>query len=463
MKYVLQSRWKLKGNQLIFFGMHNKNNLFKNKLSLHPFQIDIVASLPKVLTVREKRSLASLLNNAVVKEKDYRKVAASLDEARFCARCVANDFMIPGLEFDKEGLCPMCQTAELQKQLTSLVPQVATIPPTKEADYDVALFYTGGKDSSYLLYLLSEKMNLRVLALTWEIPFMSENAKASIEAAKQRFPAVRFVQKALTVKEGHSFYHKLYELSGTMCACPSLAYVLFYPDLVAQNIPYLVVGNEPIQMMGFYYNQLAPLIAYQFPNRKGLNTLLNMARVLQGRPRYQMGQFQTLATMRQLAYGDPWFKKHSRYNHDLTKHIVASLQTLPHLLEPLKNAIKHSSKTGRIPRFVQLDFEKVDQAYNWKAIQETIQKECGWIAPVGQQQLHTSCVLESCKANIQYRQFYHMESSLIPFSALEIALASAHNLINKEEALLEIRQAGFHLEPKEACTLMHRYLEGEHI
>lgn len=215
--------------------------------------------------------------------------------------------------------------------------------------------------------------------------------------------------------------------------------------------------------MGFYYNQLAPLIAYQFPHRKGLNQLFNVARILRGRPRYQSGQFQTLATMRQLAYGDAWFKKHSRYNQPLTQHIVSALQTLPHLLEPFKKAIDSSSKTGKIPRFVQLDFAKITGEYNWKTIKETIQKECGWISPLQQQQLHTSCVLESCKTNTQFMQFYQMQSTLIPFSALEIALANAQGLISKQEALHEIEQAGFSLELVKACHIMHQYLEGANL
>ena len=40
------------------------------------------------------------------------KNAKSLDEARFCTNCVANDFIIPGLEFDEQGRCPMCKKAE---------------------------------------------------------------------------------------------------------------------------------------------------------------------------------------------------------------------------------------------------------------------------------------------------------------------------------------------------------------
>ena len=60
-------------------------------------------------------------------------------------------------------------------------------------------------------------------------------------------------------------YRKLYELNENTCACPSLAYVLFYPTLVAEKVPYFLAGNEPAQMSGLFYNGMAPKIAYNSP------------------------------------------------------------------------------------------------------------------------------------------------------------------------------------------------------
>jgi hypothetical protein len=51
------------------------------------------------------------------------------------------------------------------------------------------MFYTGGKYSSYLLYHLTKVQDLRVAALTWEIPFLSDDAHRSIQRAKAALPA----------------------------------------------------------------------------------------------------------------------------------------------------------------------------------------------------------------------------------------------------------------------------------
>ena len=49
-----------------------------------------------------------------------------------------------------------------------------------KSDYDCALAYSGGKDSSYTLYVLREIFNLRVLALVFDNGFLSDQAKKNI-------------------------------------------------------------------------------------------------------------------------------------------------------------------------------------------------------------------------------------------------------------------------------------------
>ena len=252
--YVLQSRWKQEGGALYYYGMRNKEHLFRNRARLNRRQRAIIEALPCELTPAQQRTLGNLLGVQVVEEHMVRRVPKSLSEARFCTTCCANDFIIPGLEFDGEGRCPMCQTAHETRTLKSVVPLVTQLPRAKKSRFDVAVFYTGGKDSTFLLYHLAKVLGLRVLALTWEIPYISPHAKASIEGAKKAFPNVEFLVRTVSADDLRRVYCKLLELSANTCACPSLAYVLFYPELVANRVPYFATGNEPVQMLGLYYN-----------------------------------------------------------------------------------------------------------------------------------------------------------------------------------------------------------------
>ena len=464
MIYELQSRWKLENNNLVYYGLRNKENLFKNKVRVNKKQIHIINQLPKELTEYDLRTLKNIVGYQVVLNKDVKYIPKSLKEAIFCKVCVANDYIIPGIEFDDNGLCPMCQTKELANSLKSVVPILNNIPKSKKSRFDVGLFYTGGKDSTYLLYYLSKVLKLKVLAMTWEIPFMSDSARSSIEAAKKKMENVEFIIKKINDAYMKRIYNKLYTLSENTCACPSLAYILFYPDLVENKVPYFVVGNEPVQMLGLYYNHMAPKIAYSFSSNKLLNILINTGRILTFKPPFKSGQMHTLATMKQLAYGDSVFKKISGYRNDLVSNVVESINEVKTILKPLKRSIRRSSRSGNIPRFIHIDMNDIaGGTYDWNNIKDLIIEECGWVGPVDTGKgLHTSCNIEKCKEYSQFQRFYNMRSTMIPFSALEISLASRNKNISREAAIYELEEVlGFSLTEIPECKIMKDYLNIE--
>ncbi|MBR2370494.1 MAG: hypothetical protein IKA82_00590 [Clostridia bacterium] len=460
--YDIQSRWKLEGNILRYYGLRNQPDMFKNTVKLTKKQKAIIEKLPCDLTTDEIRVLKNLIGVQIVKSESKRVIPSGLDDAKFCKTCIANDFIIPGIEFDAEGRCPICQSADKTKNLKSIVPIMNTFPRSKKSRFDVAVFYTGGKDSTYLLYYLSKVLKLRVLALTWEIPYMSECAKKSIENAKQSLDSVEFINRKISNDDLKKIYKKLYSLSENTCACPSLAYVLFYPELVANKVPYFVAGNEPAQLLGLYFNHMAPQIAYTFPQNRALNFLLNVGRVLTLHPPLKKGQFHTLATMKQLAYGDSKIKNLVGYSNELVYNVCEAIKEVPNILTPLKRAIRISSRTGNIPAFVQVDFDEIcGGVYEWRKIKETIIRECGWVAPEEcDKGLHTSCKIEKCKEHSQFVRFYHMRSTMIPFSALEIAIASRSNNLSGAEALTELKSTlGFSLIEIPECAIMREYIE----
>ena len=455
--YALQSRWKLEANKLYYYGLRNRDVMFRNTVKLSKKQREIVAALPKELTEREKTALGGLLGTQVVPQSQVRNIPKKLSEARFCTSCCANDFILPGLEFDDAGRCPMCQTEEETKGLKSVLPLIDEIPRSKKSRFDVALFYTGGKDSTYLLYYLSKVKGLRVLALTWEIPFISESAKASIEGAKRAFDRVEFITRSVSRADLKRVYRRLYELAGNTCACPSLAYLLFYPELVENRVPYFMAGNEPVQMLGLYYNHIAPKIAYSFANNRLLTALYNVGRLLALHPPLRQGQIQALMTMKQLAYGDNLVKKYSGYQGEPVHSVVEAIHAVPELLPPLRRAIRRSSFTGNVPAFVHLDMDAISGGtYDWNRVKDILVRECGWVAPdESKKALHTSCSIERCKDHTQFVRYYRCESKMIPFSALEISLSSKRCGRPREEVVYEMEHClGFSLEELPECALM---------
>ena len=165
--YYLQSRWKQNGSTLIYYGMRKKPYLLQNQSKLTKRQTELISQLPLEADNPALVHLQTLIKQGIiVEEKDLRSFPSSIDQAIFCKKCAANDFMIPGIEFDENGLCPMCASSKRTEHLKSVLPLVEDIPVNLKGRFDVAVFYTGGKDSTFLLYYLAKVKNLRVLALT---------------------------------------------------------------------------------------------------------------------------------------------------------------------------------------------------------------------------------------------------------------------------------------------------------
>ena len=461
-KYFLQSRWKPEGNKLYYYGLRNKVNLFRNSVKITSEQKRIISSLPGELSEKEVSVLKNLLGKQVVTENELRKIPKSLAEARFCQNCCANDFIIPGIEFDENGLCPMCQTAKDTENLKSVVPVIKQIPHSEKSRFDVALFYTGGKDSTFLLYYLAKVKKLRVLALTWEIPFISESAKQSIENAKRIFSNVEFISRKICNEDLRKIYKKLYELSKNTCACPSLAYIIFYPELVANRVPYFMAGNEPVQMLGLYYNHMSPKFVYSLSENKALSAIINFGRIITLKPPLKNGQLQTLMTMGQLSRKNSAVMDFFGYSNPLVSNIVKAINEVPELIPPFKKAIRISSRSGNIPAFVHLDFDEIcGGKYDWKNVKTILTEECGWVPPSSDKKaLHTSCKIERCKDHSQFLRFYNCESKMIPFSALEISLASRNKLNSREEIIYEMENfLGFSLDELPECSVMCDYIK----
>lgn len=462
MCFYLKSRWRPEGRKLVYYGMRYGKNLNKNVIKLSARQAEIINKLPTKLDKLQYKAVRKLVKQGIITENPPIKTPTSFAEARFCTSCPANDFMIPGLEFGKDGLCPICAAKKQTEELKSVVPIATDIPKAKKSRFDVAVFYTGGKDSTYLLYYLSKVRGLKVLALTWLIPFASDSAIKSIENARKFLPNVEFMTRAVADCDLKKIYRRLYSLNENTCACPSLAYALFYPTLVEERVPYFVAGNEPAQMAGLYFNGMAPKIAYKFADSKILNFFVNLGRVLTLHPPLRRGQFHSLTTMSQLAFGTNKLVKLFGYRNELVENVTTALHEVPEIVMPLKRAVRRSSRTGNIPAFVQVDFDSISGGkYDWRKVKDLIARECGWVAPEESDKgLHTSCKIEKCKEYSQFIRFYKMRSRMIPFSAIEMSIAGQGKNLTREEAIAEIENSlGFSLKEVPECEIMKDYLK----
>ena len=102
-----------------------------------------------------------------------------------CTRCV-NDKTIKHISFNKDGVCSFCEAYDLIKDKLHDYENLERLFLKKIKNsghkYDAAVGFSGGKDSTYVLYKLVKQYGLKVKAFTLDNSFMSEEAKEKINA-----------------------------------------------------------------------------------------------------------------------------------------------------------------------------------------------------------------------------------------------------------------------------------------
>lgn len=170
------ARWLPDGN-LEFLGRNDK----QVKLSGYRIELDEI----------EDRLLS--FGKYEVKEDDFDiKIATEkLKELHRCNECLLPE-NYPGIDFDDEGTCNICNEfkkyrQEIENYFKSEADfdTVAAEMKSNSEEYDCLLLYSGGKDSTYVLYKLID-YGLKVMTYTFDNGYISKTAFKNIEATTNK-------------------------------------------------------------------------------------------------------------------------------------------------------------------------------------------------------------------------------------------------------------------------------------
>jgi hypothetical protein len=107
-----------------------------------------------------------------------------------CTRCLLTD-QVPGVKMGEGGQCSACTEHdrtwgnwnEVKKDRQASLERLFEKARKKNRIYDVLVPLSGGKDSTYVLYLCRKRFNLKCLAVTFDNGFLSDHAKENIRKA----------------------------------------------------------------------------------------------------------------------------------------------------------------------------------------------------------------------------------------------------------------------------------------
>ena len=181
---------------------------------------------------------------------------------KICSRCVLPE-TFPGIRFNEEGVCNFCldfkgeealkeEKQEYYHKFQDLIKQVKG-----KSDYDATLAYSGGKDSTYTLYLLKSVFKLRVLTITFDNGFISEQAFKNIRTVCENLAVDSMVFKAdfhLLKKifsagiQNTMYSPKALERASTICtSCIGLVKFTNLKIALEKKIPLMALGWSPGQ------------------------------------------------------------------------------------------------------------------------------------------------------------------------------------------------------------------------
>lgn len=181
---------------------------------------------------------------------------------KICTKCVLPE-TFPGINFDAQGVCNFCSDFKGEKILNNEKKEYYAkfLDLIKEvrgkSEYDCTLSYSGGKDSTYVLYLLKEVFKLRPLTVTFDNGFIPEQSFTNIRTVTERLGVDSVVFKAnfhllkkifiSGIKKG-MYSAKALERASTICtSCIGLVKFIALKIALEKKIPIMAWGWSPGQ------------------------------------------------------------------------------------------------------------------------------------------------------------------------------------------------------------------------
>ena len=179
-----------------------------------------------------------------------------------CSRCVLPE-TFPGIRFNEEDVCNFClghkgeAEADVKKERYRLKFEKLVEDVRPRSGYHCLMAYSGGKDSTYTLWLLRELYDLRVLAVTLDNGFLSPesftNARRVVESVNADHIVIKPRLDLLTkifagVTENSPYPMKALERASSICnACMGLVKSVTLRLAIERRIPIIAYGWSPGQ------------------------------------------------------------------------------------------------------------------------------------------------------------------------------------------------------------------------
>jgi N-acetyl sugar amidotransferase len=322
-----------------------------------------------------------------------------LSNFQVCTRCVLSS-SFPRLTFDNQGVCSVCReydrwTIGWKSRLPErrkILDKICAKVKSKHKEFDALIPYSGGKDSSFVLYVARKELGLNCLAYTADNGYLSEHAKKNIDKACKSL-GVEHVYYRFNTELMNRLYALFVRKTGYPCsACMRAIATGIYKLADMYDIPIVIQGTS-------------------------LRTELPLSR--------EMAEHGRLSHVRGVLKGEPIAAVCRRLLCDMS------------LARKVGHVLFRLSGRKRLTTYAWFNLaDYID--WNYDIIVDTIQRELDWKGPAEAE--HMDCVIHPIQKYIQIRRFPHLDLDKLRFARLIMA-----GQMTREEALRKIEK------PAEQC------------
>ena len=306
-----------------------------------------------------------------------------------CTRCILTD-SFPRLTFDSEGICSICRDydrwvsgwkSRLPEQKKTLE-KICARAKSKHKEFDALIPYSGGKDSSFVLYVAKKEFGLNCLAYTADNGYLSELAKKNINKTCRKL-GVEHVYYGFNPELMNRLYALFVRKTGYPCsACMRAIAVGIYKLADMYDIPIVIQGTS-------------------------VRTELPLSR--------EMAEHGSLPHVRGVLKGEPIAGDCKRILSDMSMR-----RKIGHVLFRL-------SGRKRLITYAWFNLAEYTD-WNYDVILDTIQKELDWTAP--EETEHMDCIIHPIQKYIQFRRFPDLDLDRLRYARLIMV-----GQMTREEAL----------------------------
>lgn len=171
-----------------------------------------------------------------------------------CRKCILPE-SYPNISFDKNGVCCVCRDHEERFENIDFVERERSLAVlfdryrSKGRRWDCMVPVSGGKDSTYVLYVCKVKFKMRLLAVNFDNGFTSLQAIRNLKSITSKLD-VDFISYKPNIGILKKLYRTFLLKTGDFCPpCSRGVTTLTYRIARHEKIPLIVLGYNPITDM----------------------------------------------------------------------------------------------------------------------------------------------------------------------------------------------------------------------